>query len=246
MNTFVELPPGLISSYDSVTLEAWADFGNNADWARLYDFGNYNDGGGGVSYAFFAPSVFGAAGSRLVFSDGGEAVLDFSTATTNGLNNAANIHIAAVYDPPSDTMSIYTNGQFVASASLAGKVLAHVDDLKCWIGRSMYAGDPPLIGTIYEFRVYSGALTGSEIQADFAAGPNIVVALPPRIDARYSSGNIVLSWSAQATGFTLYARNTFGPSGSWAPAGGTQSTNNGVISVSLPATGGAQFFRLQK
>lgn len=34
-----------------------------------------------------------------------------------------------------------------------------------WIGRSQYAGDPALDGSVDEFRVYSRALTASEISA---------------------------------------------------------------------------------
>jgi hypothetical protein len=51
--TFVNLPGGLISGYSAVTLEIWADLGDNSNWARLFDFGGTDDQtGAGFNYLF--------------------------------------------------------------------------------------------------------------------------------------------------------------------------------------------------
>ena len=40
--SYVELPPALLEGYTSVTLETWAITDVNANWNRLFDFGDFN------------------------------------------------------------------------------------------------------------------------------------------------------------------------------------------------------------
>ena len=245
-NSYVELPNHLISSYDSVTVEAWASFGANANWCRLYDFGHYSPAASGTGrpYAFLCPRTGGGTAS-VVLSDGTEAGFDFSTTALDGL---INLQIAVVYDPPSNTESVYTNGVFAASASLNGKVLASVDDLICWLGRSMYAGDSGLAGSIDEFRIYAGAMTAAQIAADTAAGPD-KVALPPPVNAApklsfsVAGDRLTLSWPSSAAGLTLKSTSLLGPSANWTAAGAPVLTN-GNYQVTVTASGAAAFYGL--
>ncbi len=178
-NSYVDLPSGLVSSFDSVTLEAWVSLASPVvAWARIFDFGNQSAAANGLSYVFLTPHS-GTPSTRMVLSDGvaaaNEAVLDFTAFTLDGYSG----QVAAVYDPPNNLQSFYTNGVFIGSASLNAKQLAGVTDLHCWLGRSLYNADPGLSGSIDEFRIYAGALTASQIAADTAAGPNTVVLPPP-------------------------------------------------------------------
>ena len=181
MNNYIELPSRMISTYDSVSIEAWASFGVNAIWSRVYDFGHYGTAGDGGAasnpYAFLCPHTGGNI-TRVVLKDTAEAVLDLGT-PLDGLNN---LHVVVVYDPPSNTQMLFTNGVLAASGSLSGKVLSSVDDLKCWLGRSMFAGDNGLTASIDEFRIYAGVLSPAQVTADFNAGPGTVV-LPPPVSA---------------------------------------------------------------
>src|SRR5512140_214896 len=52
---FIELPPGLISNYTSVTFEFWANAGPNGNWEELYAFGNQNASGQGANMLMFTP-----------------------------------------------------------------------------------------------------------------------------------------------------------------------------------------------
>jgi hypothetical protein len=249
MNSYVELPSCMISSYDSVTLEAWASFGANAVWSRVYDFGHYNPAGDGGSrpYAFLCPHTGGNT-TRVVLSDGTEAVLDFAPS----LDGLSGLHIAVVYDPPSNTQLMYTNGVLALSASLNGKILANLDDLKCWLGRSMYAADNGLTGSIDEFRIYAGVLTPTQIAQDFAAGPGQVV-LPPPVPAPpplsfgLSGSDFTISWPTSYTGFTLKWSPVLGSGASWNTVGQTPVVVGQMYEVTVPVSGtSAAFYRLVK
>src|SRR5437867_444825 len=49
-DTYVDLPTGLINGFPAVTIEAWASFGDNGNWSRLFDFGDVNDANQGRNY----------------------------------------------------------------------------------------------------------------------------------------------------------------------------------------------------
>jgi Concanavalin A-like lectin/glucanases superfamily len=237
-NSYVELPQHMISTYDSVTLEAWATFDVNAVWCRLYDFGHYGaDGtGAGRPYVFLCPHTGGGAAS-IVLSDGTEAGLTFSPTALDGLNN---LQVVVVYDPPSNTESVYTNGVLAGSATLSGKILAGVDDLKCWLGRSMYAGDNGLTGSIDEFRIYAGAFTAAQISADYAAGPNTVVLPSPtaggaKLHASVSGSNLVISWLP--AGGHLESNAKVNNSAGWTTVGTANP-------ATIPLGAGPMFFRV--
>lgn len=40
------------------------------------------------------------------------------------------------------------------------------------LGRAQFSADPELDATIHEFRIYSKALTPTEVQASYSAGQN--------------------------------------------------------------------------
>src|SRR5690606_36501201 len=55
LGSYVNLPGGLIDGATAVTVESWASFGDNANWARLFDFGDTNPNNEGRNYIFFTP-----------------------------------------------------------------------------------------------------------------------------------------------------------------------------------------------
>ena len=238
-NSYIDLPPGLVSSLDSVTMEAWVSLPSPVGtWSRLFDFGSQNTGGNGVNYVFLSPHT-GTPSLRSVLSDGSEASAD-TIPPLDGFTG----QIVVVFDPTTDTQAIYTNGVLAVSAGLGGKKLSGVNDLHCWLGRSMYAGDSGLSGSIDEFRIYAGAFTPAQVTADFNAGANTVVLPPPtpgasnpKLSASVSGGNIVISWSP--SGGTLQSSPTLGTGATWTAVG---SANPATVQM----TGNALFFRVSK
>jgi hypothetical protein len=252
--SYVDLPSHLVSSYDSVTMEAWVSLGATlGTWARIFDFGNQSAGAGGLSYVFLCPQT-GTPSTRVVLSDGitgaNEAVLDLGGGSMlDGFSG----QIAVVYDPPSNTQFIYTNGVLAGSASLGGKLLSGVNDLHCWLGKSLYAADSGLAATIDEFRIYAGAFTPAQITADFNAGANTVVLPPPvqgssapKLTASKTGSNLLMTWPASATGFAVQTSASLGSSASWGPVSATPVLTNGLNEVTVPIGSQAAFFRLKK
>jgi hypothetical protein len=83
---------------------------------------------------------------------------------TGNLDNQTNLHVACVLDPASGFMGIYTNGVLAASRKDLAS-LSSVDTNVFFLGRSLFASDAPLNGSIDEFRIYSKALSAAAIAA---------------------------------------------------------------------------------
>ncbi len=132
-------------------------------------------------------------------------------------------------------------------------MLSGVNDVHCWLGRSMYAGDAGLAGSIDEFRIYAGAFTPAQVMADFNAGPATVVLPPPvpgsnnpQLTAARSGSNLVLTWPTSATGFSLQTTSALGSSASWSAVTTAPTVVNGNNQVTLPLGTQAAFFRLKQ
>jgi hypothetical protein len=65
----------------------------------------------------------------------------------------------------------------------------------------------------------------------------------PVLSAKRSGTRVIVSWNASASGYALQQSTSLLP-GSWTASSATLTTNNGIISVTIPATIGYQYFRL--
>ena len=169
--TYVNLPGGLIAGYPAVTFEFWASFGTNRNWVRVFDQGSTN-GNNGQYDLYFCPRS-GGRDFRLTVMD--PQPQERIVKLPGNLDNQTNVHVACVLDPSSGFMSVYTNGALAASRNDFTS-LASVHTNYFFLGKSLFAGDAPLNGSIDEFRIYSGALSAAAIAANYSNGPNASVA----------------------------------------------------------------------
>ena len=77
------------------------------------------------------------------------------------------IHYTGVVDPVNSTMAVYTNGVLLQARFDATASLSNVTTNSGAIGKSSF-NDPFLTAKVDEFRIYSGALTPAQIDADRA------------------------------------------------------------------------------
>jgi hypothetical protein len=165
--TYVNLPGGLIAGYPAVTFEFWVTLGTNRSWARVFDQGSINGSRGGHDL-YFCPHS-GSRDFRLTIMD--PHPTERVVTLPGNLDNQTNLQVACVLDPASGFMGIYTNGVVAASRNDLTS-LSSVDTNVFFLGRSLFASDAPLNGSIDEFRIYSAALSPEAIAVSFTNGPN--------------------------------------------------------------------------
>jgi hypothetical protein len=176
---YVDLGSNLITPTNipnnAITLEGWITcFPTNGAWTRAFDFANIQ-GGLGANYIFFAPNNGANGGqARVAVSDTSPGYLNEAGFNVNNILGRTNLHFAVVFNPnpSSQTIALYENGAFVASAPTGTRSLATINDVYSFLGRSSYSGDSWLAGSIDEFRIYNGALDRFQIAASFQAGPD--------------------------------------------------------------------------
>ncbi|WP_037678000.1 beta-L-arabinofuranosidase domain-containing protein [Streptomyces griseus] len=166
---YVDLPSGVLGGASAISLSAWVKPTHDADWARIFDFGNNN-----TRYLYLA-------------ARNGSGVPRFAVTTNGpggeqGLNGTAALplnawsHLAVTLT--GSTGTLYVNGVAVAQNSAMTLTPATLGTLaNNWLGRSNFAGDPVFAGAFDEFNVWSRALTADEVTslqgdraADSAAG----------------------------------------------------------------------------
>jgi hypothetical protein len=191
--TYVNLPGGLVSGSSAVTLECWATFGTNGNWARVVDFGNIS-GTSGQNYFGFSPHT-DTGGQRMQLSA--------STTTTFGLAGTFDnrkLHVVCIVDPASNYAAVYTNGVLENATNASWPSFASVSSAWSFIGRSLWSADAYLNASIDELRLYDGRLTPQVIATDYQSGPNALNWSPPAptglVATAISTNQINLIWNA--------------------------------------------------
>lgn len=174
-NCFVSLPGHLLTNLQAVTIEFWASFGTNGNDSCVFSFGNTN-----LVYPFipppqncvyFSPSA-GYGNHRLGISGG---TTEFEQdATGTGTLDGRSVHVICMVDPADQVMIVYTNGIFDAANSNLTTSISSLNDELCWIGRSLCAAAPGLIGSIDEFRIWNGTMSAESARLTECLGPNIL------------------------------------------------------------------------
>jgi DUF1680 family protein len=149
---YVNLPAGILAGATAFTIATWVRIDTTATWSRVFDFGT-----GTGAYLFLTPRS-SAGTARFAITNAGsgaEQRVDGPAALPTG----AWTHVAVT--STGTVGALYVNGVEVArNTALTHRPAATTNT---WIGRSQYSGDPYLDGAVDGFRVYSRALTPTEI-----------------------------------------------------------------------------------
>ncbi len=203
---YVTLPSGSLNGLTDVTIMTWVKPTTVTTFSRIFDFGSST-----------APSA--TAGSYLFLTPSTGSVVRFAI-TSSGYNNEQRISgtaplSAGAWSHVAVTISggigrLYVNGIQVgsnAAMTLSPASLGVLANL--YLGKSQFAADPYFNGSLDDFRVYSQALSATEI-AVFASP----LAAPQNLAATPGPLEIGLSWNAvpNATRYTVkYATVSGGP-----------------------------------
>jgi hypothetical protein len=233
---YVNLPGGLVSGSSAVTVEFWATFGVNGNFARVFDFGNIS-GSSGQNYLFYSPHT-SLGGQRMEIKTSKTTTFDIPGTLDN-----RTVHVVCICDPSNGNLAVYTNAVLEAALSSASPpALSGVSQSWAFLGRSLFSADAYLNASIDEFRIYDGRLTPQEIATDYQFGPN-VLALPVALAQTNSPANLTLSWPSWAVGFTLQSSaDLLG----WATNNSPPALANDLWSLLISPTNNANFYRLQR
>lgn len=194
---FIELPTfGPIWS-EGISICAWVEYENIANFERIVDIGNGSGDDGG------APVWFGREGNSDNLTLESWVSADPNANRTTGrlvaegaiTNGQIEFYCATI---GGDSMKIYVNGVLVAQK--AGHPILNVERTSNYIGRSNWCNaDPDFHGFMDEVRIYNRALSAGEIlqmyEAPFFATPPVVgICLGDSVQLR-AQGGAAYEWS---------------------------------------------------
>jgi len=237
---YVNLPGGIVSGSDSLTIEFWATLGTNNNLARVFDFGDTNVRLAGYDYLFFSPKS-GPASYRLSVSTPAGTWNHDGTGALDGRT----LHVACIVDPSAGYSAVYIDG--ILDSEMTGTIppLSGISPALSYLGRSLFNAHPWFKGSIDEFRIYDGRLTSGEIAANHAAGPD-GLALPVTLEPVFAGGNVELSWPAYAIGYGAESTPDLTPPATWLPCVEQPSLVNDRWQWVTPMGNSPELFRLRR
>jgi fibronectin type 3 domain-containing protein len=232
--TYVSLPSNLLSGLTNVTFDAWFTYtvGNNNVHLFAMDNGNGTGSGGTFLRYNLYDSGNGHGGTNFF-----ETIISGSGNVLSGgmvLPQSVTNHVTVIYDPVGGVKRIYINGILRGSYSGALPALSSYPENRFTLGASPWNSDSCLVGTIDEFRIYSGALSSNAVAALQTAGPGQVMetapGAPTGLTAVASNAAVALNWTASsgAIGYNV-KRSTIN--------GGPYTTITNVMTTSFTDTG---------
>ncbi|HWX19167.1 MAG TPA: LamG-like jellyroll fold domain-containing protein [Candidatus Binatia bacterium] len=234
---YVSLPGGLLSTYQSATMDIWATISSGQQhWSRLWEFADI--GPANANELYFAPA-WNPGANATFFSFGvpfGGANLGPQAPPT--VNQT--VHLTCVLGDGS--VNLYTNGVPYLSSDLTAPA-SQAGTVGSWIGFSPYA-DPGITGSVDEYRIYQGRLSPEEILASDSLGPDLTLSTSASLKATASAGHVVLSWPVANAGFSVQSTSSLKPP-NWLTLSNAPALVGGTNwQVTVSGTGSAQFFRL--
>jgi uncharacterized repeat protein (TIGR01451 family) len=219
----------------NVTLECWVFF-NRADGCRVI-MGKPLGGGSADSYVLWVQD--GTLNATVYYQSGNGPVLSYA------LNPAPGVwyHLAYTVDSTSGNQVLYVNAQPVATA-VAGGVLQY-DTHPFLIGADINNGGYNCLfsGRIDEPTVYGRALTATEIQSIFLAGPQGKCGAPVIVPATLMAAETNIYYSQPITLAHAAPPFTFSKIGGTLPPGMSFQSDGSFFGI--PTAVGSYTFTVQ-
>jgi len=202
---YATLPSGIVSGLTDFTVATWVKVNAFATWQRIFDFGT-----GTNNYMFLTTQYTATApnASKLRFGIRTPSVAEQSVSGTGiALTAGTWTHVAVTRS--GTTVSLYVNGSIAGSGTIALNPSDLGTTTLNYLGKSQFGSDPHLDAALDDFRLYSQALSPSEIALHAAP-----LAAPQNLAAAPGPLSLNLTWSAvsNATRYTIkYATASGGP-----------------------------------
>ncbi|MGA2246669.1 MAG: LamG-like jellyroll fold domain-containing protein [Verrucomicrobiota bacterium] len=170
---YVSLPTGILTNTTSLTVECWVTQNQQNNWAEIWDFGCNNN----QNFALIPYPLNNNNNLEVAFNPNNN---DIYTASGDSFPNGAEQYVCLTFNIATLTGDLYTNGNLIAtqaypdSSYCPGSIGGATGTTQNMLGNDVY-GDPQFSGTIYEFRIWNGAVAPLYVAVSAAAGPGVVV-----------------------------------------------------------------------
>jgi uncharacterized repeat protein (TIGR03806 family) len=209
VSAYVDLPNGIISKLENLTIEVWATPLSSRNYQRLFVFGNLLGNGDGLGAI---GEWTGEASTAPGYNYGtDELSLSLNVSTTL---NAQYLYGRLNYSQPGSInlytqsslsttagqryhyVATFTKGVGSYAATGGGRIrwyrdgvpvtsldlpyqLSAINDVNNWLGRSQSSSDSMANVSYDEFRIYDFAFTPSDVIESRDVGPNSLLTIPP-------------------------------------------------------------------
>lgn len=158
--TYVQLPPGLLSSGKEATLDLWVKWWGGGDNQRVLNFGARPSGSGAPdNYLSISPK--GSEGVLTVQYRTDARSSGLRLESSGSLPTSDLEHVTVVIGERS--LSLFVDGKRHGSVETKHK-LTDLKDNDNFLGRALYSEYPRYHGALFEVRIFSRALADDEVK----------------------------------------------------------------------------------
>jgi hypothetical protein len=204
-------------------------------------------------FMYLAPaSPDGTGGLEAVYQPGGTDTNAFYKLQGPGMASGAWTHVVWVHSPALGVAELYVNGVQVAATNTSVPFPTTDSRTYGWLGRNATQPDACFPGAYDEFRIYDGALSPIQVQANYNAGPQSYplplaalnapgFSLQPESDGQH----VKVKMPNPRSGIILESSPALGSNAVWtAVTAAPQTEPDETTSLELPLTTNA-YFRLR-
>jgi uncharacterized protein YjdB len=172
-NGYVALPGGILTNTTSLTVECWVTQNTAQQWATVWDFAN--DGSHNFELCPFPQR--GILNLDAAITPHGNEI---DAVTGSLFPNSSEQYVTFTFNAATLTGNIYSNGVLAATQTypdatyIPGSIGGSSGTSQNWLGNDTY-GDAQFQGTVYEFRIWDGAVSPLYLAISAVAGPGVVV-----------------------------------------------------------------------
>lgn len=196
---YVSLPSGILTNTSSVTVECWLTQNSQNTWAEPWDFGS----DGAHNFALITYPANNGNNMEVAFTPHGNEI---DLQSTLSFPNGSEQYVAVSFNSATLVGNLYTNGGLLATHTYPdasytpGTISLPTGTSENMLGNDVY-GDEQFSGTIYEFRIWDGAVSPLYLAVSAAAGPSVVVTnlTPTSVSISVTNSSMIQGQSQPAT-----------------------------------------------
>ncbi len=196
---YVTLPSDILTNTTSLTIECWTTQSAQDTWAETYSFNN-----GQSEYTGFIPYPASNGNNMIAAFRTGNNESDVNSGSRMAVGSEQ--YVAVTLNASTLVGSLYTNGTLIGTTTMPngafvpgtyGGGSGTANDI---LGQDPY-GDPQYQGTIYEFRIWNGAVSPAYLAASAVAGSSVIITnvTPTSLTVSLASTSMVGAGTQQAT-----------------------------------------------